>query len=46
MVRIDINTDVFDSYYKNESLLPSGVMPSIASYIDERLLREISIFFS
>ena len=31
------------SYYRNESPLPSSTISVIASYIDERVLKEISI---
>ena len=43
MVRIDIKPYSYDIYYRNESLLPSSAIPVIASYIDERVLKEISI---
>ena len=36
-------SDVRDICYRNESLLPSSAIASIASYIDERILKEISI---
>ena len=44
MVRIDVKPDVYDSYYKNEALLSSSAISVIDSYIDERDLRQISLF--
>ena len=43
MARIDVKPDVRDIYYRNESPLPSSAISIIASYIDERILKEISI---
>ena len=41
MVRMDVNPDVRDICYRNESLLPSSAISIITSYIDERILKEI-----
>ena len=46
MVRIDVQPDIRDIYYRNESPLPSSAIPIIASYIDERILKKISILCS
>ena len=43
MTRMDINPDIRDIYYRNESSLPSNAISVIASCIDERVLKEISI---
>ena len=43
MIRIDIKSDVCDAYYRNEFPLPSSAISIIASSIDERVLKEISI---
>ena len=43
MVRMDVKADVRDTYYRNESPLPSSAISVIASCIDERVLKEISI---
>ena len=43
MARMDVKPDVRDTYCRNESPLPSSAISVIASYIDERVLKEISI---
>ena len=43
MGRTDVKPDIRDAYYRNESPLPSSAISIIASYIDERILKEISI---
>ena len=43
MIRMDVKPDIYDPYYRNESPLPSNAMSVIASYIDERGLKEISM---
>ena len=45
MVRIDVQPGVCDTYYRNESPLPSSAIPVIAS-IDGRILKTISILCS
>ena len=46
MIRIDIKSYKYNIYNKNGSLLPSNAILSIASYIDERILKEISVLYS
>ena len=43
MIRIDVKPDIRNRCYRNESPLPSSAISIIASYIDERVLKEISI---
>ena len=43
MVRMDAKPDVRDICYRNEFPLPSSAMVVIAVYIDEWVLKEISI---
>ena len=38
---MDVKPNVRDIYYRNESPLPSSAISVIASYIDERVLKEI-----
>ena len=40
MVRLAVKLDVFDSYYRKES---PNILAGIASYIDERVSKEIVI---